>query len=96
MDAKLALSTATPSIGGTAPKLDTAKLMLIPNVYPQRTQSSFMRKERHAKGRAYGFGEVAQQIESAQARVSEGLSSSVFEISALATIPCDNSGHKVH
>ena len=30
-----------------------------------------------------------------QAQVSEGLSSSVFEITALATIPSDNSTHKV-
>ena len=30
-----------------------------------------------------------------QAQVTEGLSSSVFEITALATIPSDNSTHKV-
>ena len=44
---------------------------------------------------SYGFGEEAKQIEMAQAQVSEGLSSSVFKITTPASIPADNSGHKV-
>lgn len=44
---------------------------------------------------SYGYGEEAKQIEAAQAQVSEGLSSSVFEITTPANIPADNSGHKV-
>ena len=35
------------------------------------------------------------EIEAPQAQVSEGLSSSVFEIVSLANIPADKSGHKV-
>ena len=91
-DAKLSLSTATPSIGGSAPKLETAKLTLIPNAFPHRGRSSsFKKKARHS----YGFGEESKTIEAPEAQVSEGLSSSVFEISTIATVPSDNSGHKV-
>ena len=91
LDAKLSLSTATPSIGGSAPTLETCKLTLIPNVHPHRGKSSSFRKTRHS----YGFGEEAMTIEAPQAQVSEGLSSSLFDISTPATIPADNSGHKV-
>ena len=45
---------------------------------------------------SYGYGEGSKQIEAAQAQVSEGLSSSVFEITTPASIPADNSGHKVN
>ena len=92
LDAKLSLSTATPSIGGSAPTLETCKLTLIPNAHPHRGRSSsFRKKARHS----YGFGEEAKTIEAPQAQVSEGLSSSLFDISTPATIPADNSGHKV-
>lgn len=91
-DAKLSLSTATPSIGGSAPKLETARLTLVPNAFPHRGRSSsFKKKARHS----YGFGEEAKAIEAPEAQVSEGLSSSVFEIATIATVPSDNSGHKV-
>ena len=49
------------------------------------------KKARHS----YGFGEGSKQIEAAQAQVTEGLSSSVFEISNPPNIPADKSGHKV-
>lgn len=91
MDARLSLSTATPSIGGSAPKLETARLHLIPNAYPRGRTSSIKAKSRQS----YGFGEESRTIEAAQAQVSEGLSSSVFDIATLATIPSDNTGHKV-
>ena len=39
MNCSLALSTATPSIGGSAPTLETCRLSLIPNVYPGRGRS---------------------------------------------------------
>ena len=42
-----------------------------------------------------GYGEEEAQIVAPQAQVSEGLSSSVFEITTPASIPADNSGHKV-
>lgn len=41
MNARLALSTATPSIGGSAPTLETCKLTLIPNIYPKGRSGSF-------------------------------------------------------
>ena len=44
---------------------------------------------------SYGYGEGSKEIVAAQAQVSEGLSSSVFEISVPANIPADSSGHKV-
>ena len=47
------------------------------------------------KSKAYGFGEESSSIEAAQAKVSEGLISSVFEISTPTNVPADNSGHKV-
>lgn len=56
------------------------------------TFSSLRKKARSSYG--YG-GEVAKEITVAQAQVSEGLSSSVFEIKTPASVPADNSGHKV-
>ena len=38
---------------------------------------------------------MSKEIEAPQAQVSEGLSSSVFEITSPANIPADKSGHKV-
>ncbi len=35
LNARLSLSTATPSIGGSAPTLETLKLTIIPNLNPQ-------------------------------------------------------------
>ena len=46
--------------------------------------------------RSYGFGEGSSEyLEAPQAQVSEGLSSSVFDILSPANIPADKSGHKV-
>lgn len=93
LEARLSLSTARPSIGGSAPKLETAKLNLIPNAAPPtRSRASFRGRAR----RSYGFGEEARRIEAAPASVTEGLSSSVFNIATATTVPSDNTGHKVH
>ncbi len=51
------------------------------------------KKSRHS---GYGFGEESSVIEAPQAKVSEGLISSVFEISTPTNVPADNSGHKVN
>lgn len=40
--------------------------------------------------------ESSAPIKAPEAQVSEGLSSSVFEITTLANIPADQSGHKVN
>lgn len=86
------MSTARPSIGGSAPKLETAKLNLVPNAAPPtRRGASFRSRAR----RSYGFGEEARTIEAAPASVTEGLSSSVFNIATATTVPSDNTGHKV-
>lgn len=46
--------------------------------------------------RSYGFGEgESMQIEAESAQVTEGLSSSVFEIGKPPNIPADKSAHKV-
>ena len=37
-----------------------------------------------------------QQVTVSHSQVTEGITSSVFEIAALATIPSDDSAHKVH
>lgn len=92
LEARLSLSTARPSIGGSAPKLETAKLNLIPNAAPPtKSRASFRGRAR----RSYGFGEEARRIEAAPASVTEGLSSSVFNIATATTVPSDNTGHKV-
>jgi uncharacterized protein (TIGR02231 family) len=92
VEARLSLSTAMPSIGGSAPKLETAHLNLIPNVIPQSKRRSFSSKPaRHS----YGYGEDSLVIEAAPAQVTEGLSSSLFDIATETTVPSDNTGHKV-
>ncbi len=47
------------------------------------------------KSRSYFARESSSIIEAPGAQVSEGLSSSVFEIQTVANIPADKSGHKV-
>ena len=60
-DARLSLSTAAPSIGGSAPKLETCHLSLIPNAFADRRRSSFK-----GERKAWGYGEEAKKIEAAQ------------------------------
>ena len=45
---------------------------------------------------AYGYGEDGKSIEATPAQVTEGLSSSVFDIATATTVPSDNTTHKVH
>ena len=98
LEARLSLSTAKPSIGGCPPKLDTAHLNLIPDIrYAMRSASlsSSTPTSRRKTRQAYGYGEDARTIETAAAKVTEGLSSSVFTIATATTVPSDNTGHKV-
>jgi hypothetical protein len=56
----------------------------------------FTAYRRKAARSSFGYGgESSREIEAPLAQVSEGLSSSVFEIISPANIPADKSGHKV-
>lgn len=102
VDAKLSLSTASPSIGGVPPKLETCKLTLLHYEEPQRKSKGMVRTYySFGSGGALqpmkrlGAARSAPPLATPQAKVTEGLSSSVFEITVPATIPSDNSAHKV-
>lgn len=97
VDAKLSLSTASPNIGGVPPKLDTCKLTLL---HYEEFQKKLKGIRLSTQQRSYNFMTEAglppdASLATPQAKVTEGLSSSVFEITAPATIPSDNSAHKV-
>ena len=102
MDAKLSLSTASPSIGGVPPKLDTCRLTLLHYEEHQRKSKGFGFSLQKSYGGARESADLllgglppGAPLTIPQAKVTEGLSSSVFEITAPATIPSDNSDHKV-
>ena len=100
VDAKLSLSTASPSIGGVPPELDTCQLTL----HHLGSASSAKSRRPVILGASFGMPSTGSALPSLpsvplarpQAQVTEGLSSSVFEIDASATIPSDNTAHKVH
>ncbi|XP_064617062.1 protein F37C4.5-like isoform X2 [Liolophura sinensis] len=110
-DAKLFLSTAMPSIGGIIPTLGRSSVSLkrAPVVrghalFSQRTylkaayvqpQACALMSDSAPEG---AFGISAMPMPAMRAAVSEaqeGLTSTTFEITRSATIPCDNVGHKV-
>lgn len=98
VDAKLSLSTATPSIGGVVPVLETCNLSLRrPEVMTRRVlQYNSMEIPRGATFISSAPSmKKAVPLKKPQAEVKEGLSSSVFEIETRATIPSDSSQHKV-
>ena len=91
------MSTASPSIGGVPPELDTCRLTLHHN--EQRIERISLPQTNLMY---YGSGlgslrgaEKAPSLVLPQAKVTEGLSSSVFEVAVPATIPSDSSSHKV-
>ena len=101
VDAKLSLSTASPSIGGVPPELDTCRLTLHHNdqlrerASAPQTNSMYFGSGLVRSVRGEAMPPTSAGFVIPQAKVTEGLSSSVFEVETPATIPSDSSSHKV-
>lgn len=101
----VSLSTATPSVGGTVPELDTCKLTFkAPDLRLEsfsmpksglNFRSGSMRKRRSRHSYRSESDEDLPAMQQPQAEVAEGLSTTTFEIANQATIPSDNASHKV-
>lgn len=116
-NAKVALSTAMPSIGGQAPELTSKYLYLLLTEHvglkksPSKAKSSgffrtpSFRRKKKAKSAAHAQLPVQEkEVESEEdgeglgapiAAVSEGITSTTYEIANPTNIPADNSTHKV-
>ncbi|XP_065920409.1 protein F37C4.5-like [Dysidea avara] len=101
------LSTATPSVGGAIPELGTCKLTFQVPDY-RLDEYSFSKKsggfgfsrsgsvsKKRKRTSGYSESEEREQMKIPQADVSQGLSTTTFEITGKATIPSDNASHKV-
>ncbi|XP_014665727.1 PREDICTED: protein F37C4.5-like [Priapulus caudatus] len=110
-DAKLSLSTAMPSVGGSVDPLETHELRLYSpppapprkrfSVIPtfgssvERSSLSVVKVIEKKIERERDRRQLQQELEVASAEVTEGVTSTTFEIARPSTIPCDNTGHKV-
>ncbi|XP_050390369.2 protein F37C4.5 isoform X3 [Patella vulgata] len=110
-DAKLFLSTASPSIGGAVPELESVFLTIKERV---RYQSKRLRKGLSSTTRpemfqdelqdlveksdsciSFSYGKSLPRMQTTTAKVADTTTSTSYEIARLATIPSDNVQHKV-
>ena len=101
------MSTALPSVGGSAPELSTKHLKFyVPaavnssfafskSVKRFNLGGSFRRKKKKALVRRSVDTDSEEEIQIPQAAVIEGITSTTYEIEHKSTIPSDKKGHKV-
>ncbi|XP_046560462.1 protein F37C4.5-like isoform X2 [Haliotis rubra] len=108
-DAKLFLSTASPSVGGSVPLLGTAVLNIARGYRYGRRFRSLAKASSFSRGKSYSQDEYddeeyecAASIESTprlmgytQSKVTESTTSTSYEIARQSSIPSDNLPHKV-